>query len=257
MAEMKWWQTSWKRIGAGLGRTFIGLLMLCLLLFQITVMLWELQPAIAYVILWHTMRQIALENPNIGLMPQPLADTRVGTLNDGMFIHRFGYGVRVPWAATKVVKDFKTAAIFGFEDGSSLLMFDPADHIDMLKAAPSDEAALREELRPLLGDDAVRSHYDYANAELNTRPNELSLFHSRRRNARAMMLLSMKSMEIPSEATAIYSIKGSHLRGFQFGDPKKTPTFINLLLFDDQDRAPVDSERAKEQHSAGTYAATD
>lgn len=237
MTEMKWWQTSWKRIGAGLRRTFIGLLLLCVLLLQIAVMLWELRPAIAHVVLWQTAREIALENPNVALMPQPLADTRVGTLNDGMFIHRFGYGIHVPWAATKVVKDFKTAAIFGFEDGSSLQMFDPSDHMDMLKAAPSDEAAQREGLRPLLGDDAVRSHYDYANAELSARPGEISIFHSRQRNARAMMLLSMKSVDIPSEATAIYSVAGSRLRGFQFGDPKNAPTFIQLLLFDDRDRA--------------------
>jgi len=237
MAELRWWQTSWKRIGTGLRRMLIGLVLLCVLLLQVAVMIWELQPVIAHVMLWHTAREIALENPNVALMPQPLADTRVGTLKDGMSISCFGYVIQVPWATTKVMKDFKTVAIFGFADGSSLQIFDPADHMDMLKATPADEAAQREGLRPLLGDDAVRSHYDYANAELYARPNEIAFFHSRHRNARAMMLLTMKSMDIPEGTTVIYSVTDAHIRGFQFGDPKKVPMLIQLLLFDDHDRA--------------------
>ena len=52
-----------------------------------------------------------------------------------------------------------------------------------------------------------------------------------------MMLLTMKSMDIPEGTTVIYSVTDAHIRGFQFGDPKKEPMLIQLLLFDDHDRA--------------------
>ena len=43
MAELRWWQTSRKRIGTGLRRMLIGLVLLCVLLLQVAVMIWELQ----------------------------------------------------------------------------------------------------------------------------------------------------------------------------------------------------------------------
>jgi len=52
-----------------------------------------------------------------------------------------------------------------------------------------------------------------------------------------MMLSTMKSLKIPSNTTAIYSIGTPTLRGFQFDDSSKSPTFIKLVLFDENDQA--------------------
>jgi hypothetical protein len=150
-------------------------------------------------------------------------------------VSHFGYSLKVPWTKTTVEKDFKTIYSTGFSDGSSLLMFDPNDRQDLLSLYASNKPAMSD-LRLLLGDAAVRSHYSYAKTVLHAKPTEISLFHSRRTNARAMMLVSMKSMEIPDGTKAIYPVLGPHVRGFQFGDPGKVSTFIELLLFDDHDR---------------------
>jgi hypothetical protein len=214
---------SWRRVGVCLAIIFAAL--------------WLLDVVVTHVSVWRIARQVGLDDPIVTLVPQPLRDKSIANLKDGMTIARFGYSVQVPWAKAKVVKDYPSVAVRGFEDGSSLMIFNPADHIDVLTMHSGNEAAVREAYRPLLGDQATKSHFGYAQVELNTRPGEVSLFHSRRSNARSYMLLSMKSLDIPKGVTEIYTISSPSLRGFQFGDPQLSPTFIELLLFDGRDRA--------------------
>lgn len=223
MSRDAWWRTSWKRAGWILLTLFISL--------------WLLELIAAHTILWHEAREVGQEYPVVALMPKPLADRSMVELKDGATISRFGYSVQFPWPKTTVVRDWKTIWMTKFEGGPSLIIEDPADHFDMLRAAPEDDTARRNGLRPILGDEATRSHYDYAKAELNANPEDVSFFASRRNNARALMLLNMKFVEVPKDSTAIFEVAAPGIKGFQFGDPQRVPTSIELLLFDEHDRA--------------------
>lgn len=216
-------RVSWRRVGICLAIIFAAL--------------WLLDLAIPSVSTWWLARHVDVDDPIVALVPQQLKDTGVADLKDGMVITHFGYSIQVPWTKATVVKDYTSVEATGFEDGSSLLMFNPGDHLDMLTTQSGNATAAREGLRSLLGDQAMKSHFDYARAEFNARPGEVSLFHSRRSNTRSYMLLTMKSLDIQKGVTEIYTISSPNLRGFQFGDPHLSPMFIELLLFDGHDRA--------------------
>jgi hypothetical protein len=220
MAE-KWWSVKWRRVVLGIIVALGGL--------------WLLTITTGHVMIWYEAKDIVKSEPRVALQPQVLRDTRAANLKDGTIVSHFGDSLQVPWTKTTVEKDFRTIYSVDFSDGSSLLMFDPAERQDLLTPYASNKPALSY-LRSWLGDEAVRSHYDYAKTVVYAEPTEISLFHSRRTNAKAMFLLSMKSLEIPDRTTVVYAVSAPHCRGFQFGDPGKGPTFIDLLLFDDHDR---------------------
>jgi hypothetical protein len=199
--------------------------------------LWLLYVPAMHVIAWYFAHQAGKENPVTALVPKTLVDRSMVDLKDGTTVSRFGYIAQFPWAKTTVVRDFKSISMMSFEDGPSLIMENPAAHMDMLDTAPEQERVYRDDLRVLLGDEATRSHYHYAKAELKASPEDVSFFASRRNNARVMMLLTMKSLDTPNGSTAIYDIAAPGIRGFQFGDPQKGPTRAELLLFDGHDRA--------------------
>jgi hypothetical protein len=219
----RWWSVRWTRVVLWIVIVWVGLCVLML-------------PA-AHIMSWYTAKSTVADNPSTALQVQPLPDTRIADLKGGLMVSRFGYSLQVPWAEVKTQNDYKTVSVMRFEDGSSLIIEDPGSYVDMLSAKPAREAESRKAWGQLLGSDAVASHYDFAKLALQALPTEISLFHSRRRNARAAMLLLMKSLDIPDQATAIYGVSAPHIRGFQFGDPKKLPTYLELLLFDEHDRA--------------------
>jgi hypothetical protein len=196
--------------------------------------LWLVVVAYLHLAVWYEAKQIGDLDPKETLVPQPLPNHSVADLEEGMTISRFGYSVRLPWAKAKMVKDFKSVTAIGFDNGSSILISNPSDRWDLL-AEGANNARASAELKALIGDQATSSHYEYARAELEASPKDVSFFRSRRQDARAMMLLPMKFIEIPEGVTAIYEIHGGQTKGFQFGDPRKAPTFVELLLFDDDD----------------------
>jgi hypothetical protein len=213
---------SWRRVVLLVATTFV--------------VLWLLAELATPVMIWHEAKQWGRDYPAVALMPTMLTDTRVAPLGDGVTIRRYGYSIHVPWGKTKVVKDFKTISSFGFDDGSSMLIFDPADRTDLIGASTAAEPRNREALDIVLGRGNANSHYGAVRAALAASPNDVSLFGSQERNVRAEVLLPMKMIEMPKDITVIYEIVHGPLRGYQFGDPGKAPTFVELLLFDARDR---------------------
>jgi hypothetical protein len=212
-------RVSWKRIGLCLAIIFAALWLMLILQAQLSA--------------WWIARQVGRDHPIAELLPQPLKDNNIADLKDGMAISRFGYSVQVPWVKAKAVKDWKSAAVIHFEGDTGLVITNPSNYLDLL----TNDAAYRNALRPLLGDQATKSHLDYLQVELNARPEAVSIFNSRHFNARLYLLLAMKSLAIPEGTTVIYTLKSPSLNGFQFGDPGKSPTKVQLVLFDRADRA--------------------
>ncbi len=217
--DKAWWRrTSWQRVGFTILLTLVGLEVLAL--------------AVGHVQMWNMARETS--DPRRSLVPQTITDKSLADIQGGITISRFGYSVQVPWGRVKDTQEWKVGTLVVFEDSSRILIENPANYVDVIGSA-SDSRAMRSALRPLLGEEAVRSHYDHLRVELQTRPSDASLFS--RSNQRVFLLLNTKFMEIPAGTTAIYNVSTSGLRGFQFGDPAMTPTVIKLLLFDEQDRA--------------------
>jgi len=219
MARRAGRRTSWKRAGLWVLGILAGLWLVLIVQAQVSG--------------WLLARQVGRDYPIAGLLPQPSKNNNIADLKGGMTIARFGYSVQVPWAKVKAEKDWRSVALIHFGDDTGLVLTNPSDYLDPL---PND-VAYRSALRSLLGDQATKSHFDYLQAELNTRPAAVSFFNSRHSNARLYLLLSMKSTAIPQGTTAIYSLKSPSFEGFQVGDPEKLPTKVELILFDNADHA--------------------
>jgi len=230
VAKVEWWRVSWQRVAFGLLAVFSALL-------AIMVGLLTLTPIVSHVETWHDARKFCRDEPVVAILPQPLKDTALADLNNGMTITHFDYSVQVPWTKTKIVRDFKTLVTMSFDNGTSLVMSGPAGNPDPLGTATRNEAAQRQLLRHFWGDEAISSHYDFVKAEMSAQPRDVSIFHSRSANARANTLMLFKRFTVPEGSTVIYSVGSGQLRGFQFGNPKKAPTSVELLLFDQHDHS--------------------
>lgn len=217
---------SWRRVAAMLLFTICALYLGMWLISQFT--------------LWKEAKEVAVFNPAEALTPVALTDTSIASIDSGTRIDRFGYSFQIPSEKVKLSHDYKGMTMFKFEDGLFLLIDEPSGYMDFLspldKSKPQERLQASTELADLIGPEAVRSHYDYTLTELNARPSEISLFHSRRTNARVLVLLTGKSMAMQQGTTAIYRISTANFRGFQFGDPHLAPTSIELLLFDAHDQ---------------------
>ena len=198
-------------------------------------LLWGLSPAARNVILWYSARDIARETPQVAVVPQPLTNLALVDLSGGTATGQFGYTARLPWNKVSARRDFKSAISIGFDGGAGALLMNPADAtngLDMYRGSAQQEAAARK----LLGDKAFQSRFDFFATELQASPADMGLLHSRARNARAMMLLGLKGMEVSKGTTTIYPVSSSSVRGFQIGDPRTTPQLVRLILFDQKDR---------------------
>jgi hypothetical protein len=221
MAKNKWWRVSWKRVGLTLLLIFVGL--------------WLLYPLTMDLLVLYFAHETAREHPLVALVPQLLTDTRRADLRDGVTVSRFGYSLQVPWTKVKAKNDLKTVTMVDFDDGSRMLLFDPATQADMVSQMGELKPAQAKIMREVFSNGELTSHYDFAKATLEANPTDISIFHSRTRNTRTLTLLETKFLYIVQDPSAIYSVSAGRMRGFQSGDPQKSPMFIQLFLFDPKD----------------------
>src|SRR6185437_8420033 len=121
----------------------------------------------------------------------------------------------------------KTSAVLFFKEGASIIVFDPAGTTGL-------SAAVHRQTKPLasvFGTRAMSSGYDWMASELAASPAEIHWW-TRTNNVRLAVLLGMKSMEITSDCTAIYTVENPELHGFEFSDPAVAPHRVVLNLFD-------------------------
>jgi hypothetical protein len=214
---MRMWSswTSWK--------TWRSLLIVC-------VVGWACYVAAMNALVVYFAKDLADETPAVKLMPTSLNDTRIADLSSGTTISRFGYTIRVPWPSPFKTLDFKGASSFRSDDGSSLLFFDPASHVnarEMYKRSSLVEG--------VLGPQAMSSGYQLFQASMLSSPDEIKLWHSRAANVRVMLLVNEKQGFVLT-GTEIHPIAGEHVRGFETVAVDKGRRIVRLELFDDKDR---------------------
>jgi len=204
----------------------------CICLLIIFAAGWAALALTTHVGVWYVARKEA-RDPKAAIMPQRLSNTAVADLKGGE-VSEFGYVFDLPW---KVLtrSGARTVSTLKLENGTEVFLVDhrglPLGLASIEKDTPAEAAAFRS----VYGSLAQGSRFDWTQAELNASPSDVSFWHSRRSNARALALLMMKNAEL-QRAKVIYTISAGGVHGFQLGDPQQTVSPIFLKLFDASDR---------------------
>jgi len=183
---------------------------------------------------WHFAQQEGLEQPNLGVVPTAVHEANVAVL-DGSRIDRFGFSFQVPWNVIASDRTLDAAAPVAFKEGAGVLVFNPASRLDAAKAM---RGATDRDLRimtEVFGKKTLSGNYELMAAEVDATPNDAKWWAGRARNARVLVLLMYKRMNL-GDAAAIHTVSAGGVRGFQFGDPDAAPFLVRLELFDTADR---------------------
>jgi hypothetical protein len=179
---------------------------------------------------WRT-HSLARSSPFVNQTPGPLPDTSVSVAKGTAFSY-FGYDFEVPWddldsAKTKVFSN-RVALVFRSE---KLLIFSkapPRHFVDSM----FQETATKEFWRKAYGDAAVESDYAMWRLILEATPDKVTIFSPRREVIGNSTLVMMKAIALP-ENSGMFALYTEHFRGFQWGDPGKSPRHVVADLFAD------------------------
>jgi len=180
-------------------------------------------------------RDIARKTPVVKKAPLELADLSISQA-PGKRLSYFGYEFEVPWddideAKSQIIGGNK--AIVVFRSGNVLSVWSGSPHEFVDTVLPSGKID-RETLRQIYGDEALQSDYEFHRILLETTPDTITPFISKRRAISLSMLLIMKAISAPRGAeTGIFAVHAGAFKGFQFGQPQSSPTGISVELFAD------------------------
>jgi hypothetical protein len=198
-SKLKWWHVRWKRPALTLLIAFCSIYLFGAAWEEIDS---ELRP-------WLFARQMSKEQPNLFALAKPI-DPRTSKLN-GDQVDCFGLSLQFPWG-TPAIRRKKSACMLSIESRGSIAILDPS-----------------LDLAPLNGG------YERWNAAMNTTPEDIKWWRLRRWNARSFELLLQKSIAL-HDSNVPYSVNFGEMRGFQQGDPSRSPYRVDLDLFDKNDR---------------------
>lgn len=185
----------------------------------------------AVVFFYATKRTIRNE-PASRVVPQPLLDTAVAPAAGPEFSY-FGVQFRAAWDGQTEIKEVRSLVRIQFPTGQSVLFFDPSAGLDMVETAR--QAHQPDFIENLYGAEAARSNYSLMEAALNSIPDQLSLWQTRRGIATKGQLLILKTIIIRHGETGLYRFQMGNLKGFQEGDPGKANVVV-VHGFDKSDR---------------------
>ncbi|HWR17549.1 MAG TPA: hypothetical protein VN577_22160 [Terriglobales bacterium] len=163
-------------------------------------------------------RQWARESPGLNAVPRPLTDLRIDS-GKGTTVELYGYTIEAPWADIEFTKDVRIASSVGFKSGANILLFDPNGDPSILSIIQGMDEKQNAKIRDVLGSDTVRSEYDFSKAVYFITANDISLWMSRQRAARAIILMNIKSSQVSSRNPDTFLLETALFRGFQEGSP--------------------------------------
>jgi len=157
---------------------------------------------------WKTTREYLQENHHLDSIPLPVPDKAIAKL-DGEHLEQFEFSLQVPWKGVKRKKDSKSVSGVFFNDGESLLIFDPLTAVDSTKAiqGTAKNRQQADAIGRVFGARALSSNYDLMAAEMAVTSSQMKWWAWPQQNDRVFILLGLKSMEM-RDANAIYEIQG-------------------------------------------------
>ncbi len=197
---------------------------------------------VAYVRLFGTQtldtleaRDLARKAPFVRERPTKLSDLSVSHAV-GKKLSYFGYGFEVPWndmdeGKCRIIGGNK--AIIAFGSGNVLSVWSGPPH-EFVNGVLSYSKVDRESFRRLYGDEVANSDYSFQRLILETAPDTITPFISKRQAASQFWLLFLKGMSSPSSAASgIFEVSAGEFKGFQFGLPQSSPHGFDVELFSD------------------------
>jgi hypothetical protein len=215
----KWSHVSWKRVAFALLIVFGSL---GVIVGIDAVLEQQLAP-------WLAARDLCRDNPHLNLLPIARQDKSQARLSDERFGFN-GFSFQTPSKKFDFKRNGKGISVLTFEDGGTIIVFNPVQDFDPLKLMRSDARLART-----LGPEVIRSNYALMAAEMAATSDQVKWWRTPGQNARSSTLLAMKNLVVLHLAP-IYSIASDEMHGFQFGNPAIAPYTVELDLFDRNDR---------------------
>ncbi len=178
-------------------------------------------------------RYIARKMPVVKKVPVELPDLSVSQAS-GKKLSYFGYEFEVPWDDIDEVKSRTIGgnkAIIAFKSGNVLSVWSgsPREFVNtVLSSGKIDQDTFRQ----IYGDEALQSDYALHRIMLETTPDEITPFVSKRDAISRAVLLVMKGISSPrGSESGVFSVKAGEFTGFQYGRPLNPPGGLSVELF--------------------------
>lgn len=197
-------------------------------------------------------RYIAWKAPIVKKAPIELTDLSISQM-PGRKLSYFGYEFEVPWndVDNDKTKQVGEMQVIVFRSGNSILFskMPPKEFVNTFLSMSKENSA---GLRAIYGEDALQSDYSFRRLILETTPERVTLFSSRKDSIGNAMLLVIKGVMIPRGGeSGIYWIHTSNFQGYQYGNPQSRPKSLDVELFtEDEGLGFIFSQKEKGATSA-------
>jgi hypothetical protein len=180
-------------------------------------------------------RYIGRKAPAVKQVPTELSDLSVSHAT-GKKLSYFGYEFEVPWddideSKSRIIGGNK--AIIAFRSGNVLSVWSgsPREFVNLVLSSGKMDS---DTFRQIYGDEALESDYALHRIMLETTPDKITPFISKRKAVSGAMLLLMKAISAPRGAdSAIFAVRAADFHGFQYGRPQVPPIGFSVELFGD------------------------
>ncbi|HXL22808.1 MAG TPA: hypothetical protein VOA78_10095 [Candidatus Dormibacteraeota bacterium] len=152
----------------------------------------------------------------------------------GLNLSYFGYEFEVPWTdidreKTKILGGNK--AIIAFRSGNVLSVWSAPPH-EFMNGLFEQGKIDRDTFRKVYGDEALQSDYNFQRLILETTPDKITLFSSKKTVVSHSVVLMLKAISVPGDPNSgIFAIQGKEFRGFQYGRVQNPPKQLSVELF--------------------------
>ena len=177
-------------------------------------------------------RSVARKMPVVKRVPVELQDLSISQAF-GKKLAYFGYEFEIPWddideAKSRTVGENKAIIFFKSGNALSVLICPPRQFVNKVFSSGNiDQKTFRE----IYGDEALQSDYAFRHIMLETTPNKITPFISRRDAARRAMLLLWKGISVPySGGSGVFVVRAGEFTGFQYGHPPSSDG-VSIELF--------------------------
>ena len=179
-------------------------------------------------------RFVATKMPVVNRVPVELQDLSISQA-PGKKLACFGYEFEIPWddideAKSRTVGENK--AIIFFKSGNALSMV-ISPPLQLVNKVFSSGNVDQNTFRQIYGDEALQSDYAFRHIMMETTPDRITPFISRRDAVSRAMLLLWKGISAPTSAVSgVFSVRAGEFTGFQYGHPPN-PDGVSIELFAD------------------------
>lgn len=182
-------------------------------------------------------RNIARKFPVVKNTPIELPDLSLSE-SPGKKLSYFGYEFEVPWedidqTKSRVVRGNK--AVVAFRSGNVLMVWKGSPH-DLVNTVLKTGKIDPETFRKLYGDESLESDFNFQRIMLETTPDTITPFVSKKQAVSQSMLLLMKGIAAPRGAeSGIFAVTAGEFKGFQFGRPLSARSGFDVELYSESD----------------------